>query len=1209
MKFNNDRKRKILWSAKLNKIKSFYFDFNLVNKDSFCSIVLNNFEFGNTYSLLLRVEFNYGKYAMAGNQIGFQLDNVNYLEVIDNLYNEIMDRLDSFHEFYHVEHIDSVQVLFVKVQVLPKLKLQNINDLQLPKKLFNVKEIKSKYNSNLLPLTLDTDYYGKLIIGDECTKYDKLISKYYSLIYEDGEFMYDYMHIYNNKYIILSTELDNNKIFREVFSLKLGTLEGKFTDTILSPTSFERQYKSVKFTINNDKITKIINEDKTLPIITRKHMKKDNLTSSNPFIGTFDLEAFDDVDGYAKVYALGFCVLNQDPITFYLDKNDNKDLIVECFKVMLTNKYNGYTFYIHNLNYDGVFILNKLKAYNNSIGEEFFQIKAFYKDSRILKLEVINNKNKIIFADSANLLRGKLRDLAKSFGLEMGKGFWPYKFISRNTLNYIGDTPSYDYWEDVSLDDYNKLIKPDWNLKEECLLYLEKDLLTLLNVMNLFNKYVYQKFDIQMTDSLTISRLSLNIFVKDYLKDSKIPIIKGNMYDDIKLGYYGGVTEVYKPYGENLLYYDVNSLYPYVALNPMCGNKYTFIESMSDNISLNDLFGFFYCKIEAKSNYLGLLPLRTKTGLLMPIGEWEGWYFSEELKFAAENGYKITVVKGYNFNKEYNVFNDYIKTLYKVKSTTKNVVEKSVMKSLLNNLLGRFGLNINKPITELVDLEKLDLLMTTRHCNSFTKISDNDFLISYYPSISKNICEMHGVDYVKALSENKIKDYSEFNDVSLVISAAITAYARVHMSKVKLDILSKKGNIYYTDTDSIITNIKLNDNLVGNELGQFKMEYDIVKGYFISSKTYCLVLRNHKNSFVCKSKGIENRLLTVEDYENLYNGIDIQYNRKCAVRNYEVGSVVLKDGPFKIDHNAYKKRIKVFNSNSKWIDTKPITLESGVVKCEDIKLNSRSPPYRRIFKILYNLTKELLLFSLSVLIVCFIGDNIDFNDQNTIDYIPDVQSSNVVHKNRYDCMKKPKILDYLIMDAKVPKPNNYINFEYYRYFKVHKVYTSVVNEIISNNLVTNEKFTNLSSIVDFSKNYLLKEIELGHLKVTAREFEEVIKLVYNTKKNNNALYEYICEEPSLYNIISKSYISKYEMWSMNPNKYDEPGPLVVKNELTIFEELESLNHNYTTILKEYDSINSNIRRSLTIPRSEIKDLETLNSEISPSSISSTSTIK
>lgn len=143
----------------------------------------------------------------------------------------------------------------------------------------------------------------------------------------------------------------------------------------------------------------------------------------------------------------------------------------------------------------------------------------------------------------------------------------------------------------------------------------------LLELINKFNKYIHRKFGLQITDSLTISRLTLNIYQKIYLKDSKIPIIKGNLYNDIKKAYYGGISEVYKPYGEDLLYYDVNSLYPYVALNPMCGNKYTYLESYSNKLKLKDLFGFFYCEIETDSNYLGLLPVHRVEGLIMPNGK------------------------------------------------------------------------------------------------------------------------------------------------------------------------------------------------------------------------------------------------------------------------------------------------------------------------------------------------------------------------------------------------------------------------------------------------------------------------------------------------------------------------------------------------------------------------------------------------------------
>lgn len=125
-----------------------------------------------------------------------------------------------------------------------------------------------------------------------------------------------------------------------------------------------------------------------------------------------------------------------------------------------------------------------------------------------------------------------------------------------------------------------------------------------------------------MTDSLTISRLALNIFLKKYLKDYKLPVIKQNMYKYIKQSYFGGITEVYKPYGEALYYYDVNSLYPYASLNSMPGYNCTYIERSDSNI--DTLFGFYYCEIETTDNYLGLLPIHRDFELIMPNGKWYG---------------------------------------------------------------------------------------------------------------------------------------------------------------------------------------------------------------------------------------------------------------------------------------------------------------------------------------------------------------------------------------------------------------------------------------------------------------------------------------------------------------------------------------------------------------------------------------------------------
>lgn len=70
------------------------------------------------------------------------------------------------------------------------------------------------------------------------------------------------------------------------------------------------------------------------------------------------------------------------------------------------------------------------------------------------------------------------------------------------------------------------------------------------------------------------------------------------------------------------------------------------IDYFNKPIELHDsLFGFFYCRVTSYDGYLGLLPYRMKDRVI--LGVWEGWYFSEELKFARDNGYKIEVFKGY----------------------------------------------------------------------------------------------------------------------------------------------------------------------------------------------------------------------------------------------------------------------------------------------------------------------------------------------------------------------------------------------------------------------------------------------------------------------------------------------------------------------------------------------------------------------------------
>jgi hypothetical protein len=67
---------------------------------------------------------------------------------------------------------------------------------------------------------------------------------------------------------------------------------------------------------------------------------------------------------------------------------------------------------------------------------------------------------------------------------------------------------------------------------------------------------------------------------------------------------------------------------------------------------------------------------------IAPVGNWTGWYFSEELYNALNYGYSYKILRGYTFKKE-NIFKEFIDFLYDLK-------EKKVLKEQLIILLLKY---------------------------------------------------------------------------------------------------------------------------------------------------------------------------------------------------------------------------------------------------------------------------------------------------------------------------------------------------------------------------------------------------------------------------------------------------------------------------------------------------------------------------------------
>ena len=57
------------------------------------------------------------------------------------------------------------------------------------------------------------------------------------------------------------------------------------------------------------------------------------------------------------------------------------------------------------------------------------------------------------------LLPASLRSLAKQFNADSMKGIFLYSFVNKDNLNYIGKVLVLDYFDNVSLEDYNNYYK------------------------------------------------------------------------------------------------------------------------------------------------------------------------------------------------------------------------------------------------------------------------------------------------------------------------------------------------------------------------------------------------------------------------------------------------------------------------------------------------------------------------------------------------------------------------------------------------------------------------------------------------------------------------------------------------------------------------------------------------------------------------------
>ncbi len=86
--------------------------------------------------------------------------------------------------------------------------------------------------------------------------------------------------------------------------------------------------------------------------------------------------------------------------------------------------------------------------------------------------------------------------------------------------------------------------------------------------------------------------------------------------------------------------------------------------------------------------------------------------------------------------------------------------------------------------------------------------------------------------------------------INTPVAMFTTAYSRMLMANYKQKY---KDHLYYSDTDSLVLDCQLPNNIVNNDLGNFKLECHIKEGVFLAPKVYSIILDD--DTEICNIKG------------------------------------------------------------------------------------------------------------------------------------------------------------------------------------------------------------------------------------------------------------------------------------------------------------------------------------------------------------------
>lgn len=509
--------------------------------------------------------------------------------------------------------------------------------------------------------------------------------------------------------------------------------------------------------------------------------------------------------------------------------------------------------YFHNLRFDGSFLMDYLLKNGYTFND--VQTNRLHKKEfsclvtdlgQYFSINYRNNQGKIInIWDSAKLIPLSVKQMAQDFALVITKGEIDYtKFRPKG---YIPTDKELDY------------VKRDTEIVADVLTEFKEegfDKMTLSSCAFDINKKIMGN---EYKQHFGWWESHGNDNIDEYIinKNDENNELRVNSIDEyMRRAYRGGFCatnpkHINTTVRDAVFYYDVNSKYPFeMAKSPMPVGKPLPFEG---EYVIDKEYPLYIQRIlidcELKENGIACILIKNKGIGNKYLEDSDGiiplTLTNLDMKLLEENYniYHIEYLDGFKFKAKVGLFDAYISHFMEMKITAEKEGKKGkrkIAKLSMNSLYGKFGQNPKrrKKIPKIEDgLLKFERgeMQTSEKCN-------------YLP-----------------------------------VAIFVCAWGRYHIIEdiMKIEKI-KPGAWIYTDTDSILTTIKLDSSLThSTELGKYKIERIFKKSRYLGPKTYWGITNDNK--IVCKACGCNTKAL-----KNFPIG---KFNYNHDVRN---GKVYLK---------------------------------------------------------------------------------------------------------------------------------------------------------------------------------------------------------------------------------------------------------------------------------------------------------------------------